>query len=70
MSCSKKAANVNKGCVACGSCIKPCPVKAVSVYRGLYAVVDLSKCIGCGKCAAACPAGIIEVKAREEEAAV
>lgn len=66
MSRSKKVAAVGNGCVACGSCTKPCPVKAISVYKGLYAIVDRSLCIGCGKCAVACPAGIIEVAAREE----
>lgn len=67
MSFSKKVANVGKDCVACGSCIKPCPVNAITVYKGLYAVVDSAICIGCGKCAAACPAGIIEVKERGAE---
>lgn len=65
---SKKVAAVNSGCVACGSCTKPCPLKAISVYKGLYAVVETAKCVGCGKCAAACPAGIIEIKAREADA--
>lgn len=65
MARSKKVAAVTKGCVACGTCVKPCPVSAISVYRGLYAVVDTEKCIGCGKCAAVCPAGIIELNARE-----
>lgn len=64
MAVSKRVAKVTAGCVACGSCVKPCPVNAISVYKGLYAVVEAGSCVGCGKCAAACPAGIIEVMAR------
>lgn len=68
MARSKKVANVTKGCVACGNCAKACPINAISIYKGLYAIVDPAKCVGCGKCAAACPGGIIEIKQREEEA--
>lgn len=64
MSESKKLAEVADGCVACGSCVKPCPLNAISVYKGLSAVVESSSCVGCGKCAKTCPAGIIDVKAR------
>lgn len=65
MSRSKNLATIHKGCVACGSCVKSCPAKAVAVYKGLYAAVQENRCVGCGKCASACPAGIIEVRARE-----
>lgn len=65
MSKIKKSAIVGKNCVACGSCLKRCPLGALSVYKGMYAVVDGSKCVGCGKCAKACPAGIIEIVTKE-----
>lgn len=63
---SKKVATVKKGCVACGSCAKSCPLKAISIYKGLRAAVESAACVGCGKCAVSCPAGIIEINAREE----
>ena len=49
-------------CVACGACAKVCSLKAVSVWKGLYARVDLQKCVGCGLCAKTCPAEIITIK--------
>lgn len=67
MALSKKIAEVTKGCVACGTCVKPCPVSAISVYKGLYADVEAIKCLGCGKCASVCPAGIIQIQAREAD---
>ena len=50
---SKKYAVIGKNCVACGCCVKVCPL------------VDDSVCVGCGKCAAECPAGVIEIVLRE-----
>ena len=32
-----------KDCVACGCCAKVCPMSAIQVYRGLYALVDEDK---------------------------
>ena len=63
---SKKYAKVDRQqCVACGACVKECPMSAISVWRGCYAVIDPDVCIGCGKCARICPAGSIEVLNRE-----
>ena len=63
---SKKYAKVDKSqCVACGACVKECPMSAISVWKGCYAVIDSEICIGCGKCARICPAGSIEVLNRE-----
>jgi ferredoxin len=59
---AKKAAFISKECVACGTCIKVCPLHALSIYKGTIAVVDLSKCVGCGKCAKVCPANVIIVQ--------
>jgi len=64
----KKAVVLSKECVACGCCAKACPREAISIYKGLYAVVDTTKCIGCGKCAIACPAQVISI-VREDEVA-
>lgn len=58
----KKKAFVNKNyCVACGSCMKVCPLKAITVNNGVFAEVDINKCVGCGKCVAICPASTIEI---------
>lgn len=59
----KRKAQVDRSlCVACGSCVKVCPVNALSVYRGLYAIADMNKCVGCGRCAKECPASVITIK--------
>ena len=62
---SKKIAVISNDCVACGSCLKVCPMAAVSIYKGCHAAVDADKCVGCGKCAKACPAGVIAIAAKE-----
>ena len=31
-----------RDCVACGCCVKVCPLNAIQVYRGLYAQVEMS----------------------------
>ena len=59
---SKKYAVVDeKRCVACGVCVKECPMNAVNVWKGCFAVVNPEICIGCGKCERSCPAGSISV---------
>lgn len=58
----RKAYVDTKYCVACGVCQKTCPFGAISVYKGIYADVNLDKCVGCSKCAKACPASVIEIK--------
>lgn len=63
---SKKYAKVDKNsCVACGVCMKECPMSAVHIWRGCHAVIDEGICIGCGKCARNCPVGCIRVVDRE-----
>lgn len=58
---TKKYAAVGKGCVACGCCEAACPLKAVTIYKGMYAQVDTDRCAGCGKCQKACPASVIAI---------
>lgn len=55
----KKARIDQRSCVACGCCVKVCPMSAISIDRGLFACVDEQRCVGCGKCAKECPASII-----------
>ena len=49
-------------CVACGCCVKVCPMNAIQVHRGLYAQVNEDACVGCGRCAKECPATVIEIR--------
>ena len=62
----RKAAVDREACVACGCCVKVCPLGAIHIFRGIAAQVDAGKCVGCGKCARECPASVIEI--REVEA--
>jgi len=58
----KRISQVDKKlCVACGCCVKVCPVEAISIYRGVYAQVDAAACAGCRKCVAECPASVIDM---------
>lgn len=65
---SKRYAQVGEYCVACGSCVKVCPMAAISIWKGVVAQVDASICVGCGKCEKECPAGTIALKDREATA--
>lgn len=62
----KKALVEEDLCVACGCCVKVCPLQAIEIVRGVMAQVRQEKCVGCGKCARECPASVIEI--REVEA--
>ena len=59
---AKRKAKVQKTeCVSCGTCVKVCPVGAISIKKGLFADVA-QNCVGCGKCAKACPASVISIE--------
>ena len=63
----KKLAVVNRTiCVACGACMKACPKKAISIWKGCYATVEQTACVGCGLCSKTCPAGCISIAERRE----
>ena len=49
-------------CVACGCCVRVCPLSAIQVRHGVCAKVDPERCVGCGKCAKECPASVIEIQ--------
>ena len=68
MDMKKKKARVNTDfCVACGCCEKVCPLKAITINKGIYANVNEDICVGCGRCAKECPATIIEIVEVEHE---
>ena len=50
-----------RDCVACGCCVKVCPLGAIQVFKGISARVDETKCVGCGRCVKECPASVIEL---------
>ena len=62
----RKAFVQQSDCVACGCCVKVCPLGAIQIMNGIMAEVDMTKCVRCGKCAKECPASVIII--REVEA--
>jgi ferredoxin len=56
---SKFIANNTADCVACGACVTRCPKGAVTLYKGVRAVVDAALCVGCGACVKVCPAVVM-----------
>ena len=58
----KKAFVDKKLCVACGCCLTACKVGAITIPRGVCAIIDINKCVGSGMCARKCPASVIEIK--------
>ena len=51
-------------CVACGCCVKVCPLQAIEIVRG--GRPRSGRRNACGKCARECPASVIKI--REVEA--
>lgn len=49
------------GCLGLGSCIRVCPVDAISYDEQGLVWVDKDKCISCGKCVTTCPSGVIKM---------
>lgn len=61
----KKAFVNQKLCVACGCCLTACKLGAVSIPKGVNAIIDKTKCVGCGMCAKKCPANLISIREAE-----
>jgi RnfABCDGE-type electron transport complex B subunit len=49
------------GCLGLGSCIKICPVDAITYDQDGCVWVDKDICISCGKCVDICPTGVIKM---------
>jgi len=50
-----------EGCLHLGSCMKVCPVGAISRDEKMMIHVDPDKCIGCGKCTTVCPTMVMKL---------
>lgn len=64
----RKAIVDREYCVACGTCVKVCPLQIIQIEQGVFAKINSDKCVGCGKCSNACPASVINLKNMEVEA--
>lgn len=58
----RKAFVEQSDCVACGCCVKVCPLGSIRIIKGIMAQVNIDKCVGCGKCARECPASVINIR--------
>lgn len=58
----RKAVVEERDCVACGCCVKVCPLGAIQVLHGITARVNQDKCVGCGKCVRERPASVIQLQ--------
>ena len=58
----RRAVVDDSACVACGCCVKVCPMSAIQIWRGIRAAVNAEQCVGCGKCAKECPASVIAIQ--------
>ena len=54
---------VYEKCTACGTCVRNCPVNAITIKNG-RAHIDRKKCIKCFTCSEVCPVNAIKVKRR------
>ncbi|MBU1249452.1 MAG: DUF362 domain-containing protein [Proteobacteria bacterium] len=48
-------------CVGCGSCVRICAAKALSLDEGARVVLNEELCVGCGGCFLACKNGGLEI---------
>ncbi len=58
----RRAVVDGSACVACGCCVKVCPLSAIRIWHGVRAEVNGERCVGCGRCAKECPASVIEIQ--------
>ncbi len=49
------------GCLGLGSCVKVCPVEAISYLDNGLVSVDTKICISCKKCVVQCPTGVMKM---------
>ncbi|MBS4031065.1 MAG: RnfABCDGE type electron transport complex subunit B [Clostridiales bacterium] len=49
------------GCVGQGTCVRVCPVDAITMSEKGLPIIDKDACISCGKCKNACPRQVIDL---------
>ena len=49
-------------CNSCGTCVKFCPTKAITVNEGEKAIIDMDACVGCGACVNVCDEDAIKLE--------
>lgn len=49
----------NRGCLGLGTCVRACPVDAISIFNNTILVTDA--CNGCGYCVQTCPKQLIHI---------
>jgi Pyruvate/2-oxoacid:ferredoxin oxidoreductase delta subunit len=54
-------------CTSCGTCIKACPIKAISEKPDGATQIDAKFCMGCGVCALECPSEAIKLEKRAQK---
>ncbi|HBC46058.1 MAG TPA: 4Fe-4S ferredoxin [candidate division Zixibacteria bacterium] len=54
-------------CTSCGTCIKACPIKAISEKADSSPQIDIKFCMGCGVCALNCPSEAIKLEKRAQQ---
>lgn len=59
--------NCKSGCLHLGSCIKVCPVGAITKDKDGYIIVDEETCISCEKCVLVCPTAVMQMVYEDSE---
>ena len=58
-SVARQISYYHQKCIMCGTCVKACPNKLLSLTEG-GVTLNRNQCIGCGQCAKVCPVNAIE----------
>lgn len=58
----RRTAKIGADCVACGCCVRVCPLLRHPNLERYHSPGVADRCVGCGKCAAECPATIITLE--------